>query len=268
MLFLLDEIGGLPAFIPATVATFLGSARLMGMMIAFPLFTQAQIEGLFRFAIVVAFSLPVIIGTFPSVADPGSIGWLKLLMLGVKEVIIGVILGVAFALPFWAVQTVGDLVDSARGATQSNVTDPVNANETSVFGAALLLIGLLIFTVSDGLFTLLRALYESYKAWPVLDFAPVFNSDLVVGFGLLIAELIRLGFIIGTPLLLGLFIVDLTLAFVGRLASQLQISDMGYTLKNLLFVCLLPIYMMFFAHYIMPQFPKIADAGIRFLGFR
>ena len=268
MLFFFDEIGGLPALVPATVATFLGSARLMGMMIAFPLFTQAQIEGFFRFAVVIAFSLPVIISTFPNVADPVSIGWLRLLMLVLKEIVIGVILGVAFALPFWAVQTVGDLVDSTRGATQSNVTDPINANEVSVFGSTLLVIGLLVFTVSDGLFTLLRALYESYKAWPVLDFAPVFTSDLVIGFGMLIAEMIRLGFIIGTPLLLGLFIVDLTLAFIGRLAGQLQISDMGYTLKNLLFICLLPIYMMFFAHYIMPQFPKIADAGIRFLGFR
>ncbi|MGL4635507.1 MAG: type III secretion system export apparatus subunit SctT [Beijerinckiaceae bacterium] len=246
-------------------ALILGSARLFGVMMAFPAFTQAQVEGLIRFCVAVALSLPVVLATHFELRTGASFNPVQLLLLSFKEVVVGLLLGVVLGLPFWALQAAGDLIDQSRGASQANVSDPVNASETTVTGQFLMIVALLFFATSDGLMIVLRAVHDSYQAWPVLSFVPPPSLNTAQGLGAFLAEVVRLGFVLGAPLLLGLFIIDLAVGFLGRFAQQLQITELSSSFKNLLVVALLPILMLFMNSYILPQFKAIGSVANRFL---
>ncbi|EBQ2510631.1 SPI-2 type III secretion system apparatus protein SsaT, partial [Salmonella enterica] len=82
------------------------------------------------------------------------------------EVIIGFLIGFCAAVPFWAVDMAGFLLDTLRGATMGTIFNSTIEAETSLFGLLFSQFLCVIFFISGGMEFILNILYESYQYLP------------------------------------------------------------------------------------------------------
>jgi type III secretion protein T len=265
---LVDFLENLPGFAPATTAFFLAAVRFAAFMSIFPMFTLGNLRGRVLAGAAMAFGLPLAIMIYPDIEIKVPGDAIKYMALALKEALLGMALGALLALPLLAIQTVGDLVDQNRGASQSNTTDPINANETSVLGQSLMLIALLMFVSEGGLLLVLRGVYASHQLWPIIDFRPAVTWDAIGVVGKFVSDILRLGFILGTPFLLAFFALDIAFGLLGKLSQKLNVQEILPYLKNLVTVLLLPFYLLFLSTYLSPEWGKLVEIGRNFLGPR
>lgn len=210
---------------------------------------MSSIVGLYAFVIASAFSAPQVIDIYQSLIGRQLEFNLAFMFLTLKELGIGVLLGVVLAFPFWAIQAAGDVIDHTRGASMGNTIDPINSSETTTSGSLFLIVALLYFAASGGLLQLIEIVHESFKVWPLKEATPEFDVQLASYLGGFLTAVGEVAFLIGAPILLSMLAIDLALMLLGRMAGQLQISDLSNTFKNVALVFLIPVFMLFFGRY-------------------
>ncbi|NJR13040.1 MAG: hypothetical protein HC779_00320, partial [Phyllobacteriaceae bacterium] len=221
----------IPSVLELTYALILGTARFLGIFVVFPLFTMAGITGLYAYVFAAAFGAPFVVDIYGMLIGNKIAFGLPFIFLSLKEFGIGFLLGVGLAMPFWAIQAAGDVIDHTRGASMGNTVDPINSSETTTMGALLLVVSLFYFAATGGLLRLIELVHDSYRVWPLLEPLPDFGTALFVQTGALLTEIGRNALIVGAPILLAMAAIDITLMMMGRMAGQLQIFDLGNTFK-------------------------------------
>ncbi len=229
-----------------------GSARFMGLAIFFPLFSWIQLRGILKNVVLVALSVPNIAYIYFSLGNGATPGVFVAVPLILKETAIGAVLGMLLGLPFWAAQTAGDVTDSFRGASASNLTDPVNANEASVSGTFFMLYTLTMFMMIGGLHMLIDILMQTYAIWPSTQLSVTFNIEAFSALAEVAARSLLLALVLGGPLLIALALADITLVFAGRSGRSFPIFDLTNTFHNLIFIFVMPVFAMLFAEHFPP----------------
>ena len=98
------------------IALALAAVRIGAAFMVCPAFGEAMIMGTARRVAILAFAVlavPHVLATMP----PGEPGWGMLAVVGVKEVVVGFLIGFFSAVPFWVAENVGNFIDNQRGAT-------------------------------------------------------------------------------------------------------------------------------------------------------
>ncbi|MEI6243022.1 MAG: type III secretion system export apparatus subunit SctT [Chlamydiota bacterium] len=158
------------------------------------------------------------------------------MILMLKEIFIGFILGFLASIPFYFVQSTGSLIDHQRGASSLQVTDPSTQVQTSPIGVVYNYILITIFFAIGGPIFLIDALGKSFQLVPADAFLnPIFFSAKIplwhLLFGLL-DHLLKMTIQLGAPALIGMLITDMFLGIANRLAPQVQIVFLGMPLKS------------------------------------
>ena len=153
--------------------------RPLGMMIMLPLFKGGAMgSGLIRNTLVLMFALPIIPMMQAHPVDFVAKSLTELVLFYGEELLIGLIVGFCAAIPFWAIDMAGFVIDTMRGASMSTVLNPLMGLQSSVFGMFFTQILGVLFLVSGGFNALLTALYQSYTVLPP-ESALSFNQDLL-----------------------------------------------------------------------------------------
>ena len=228
---------------------FVATTRLAIMALVVPVFTRSGLTGLLRLAVAMALSLPValhLIGTFGQLlqTDAASLS----LLIG-KEAIVGLLLGLGFGVPFWAVESAGDVLDLQRGSAVAYLTDPTQTSDVSISGTFLELVLVALFYAGGGPDMLLGALYDSYRLWPVFaPLPPLSAADAGLALDLL-DRVMRLALLLGGPLFVVLFLVDAAMALVARISPQIHAFYLTLPIKAIALFAVLPVYAVFFVHH-------------------
>lgn len=223
--------------------------RLSIMALVVPVFTRSGLTGMRRLAVALALSLPVALHLVPAFGqllqtDAGTLS----LLVG-KEAIIGLLLGLGFGVPFWAVESAGDVLDMQRGSAIAYMTDPTLTSDVSISGTFLELVLVALFYAGGGPDMLLGALYDSYRLWPVFAPLPAMNAGNA-GLALdLLDQVMRLALLLGGPLFVVLFLVDATMALVARISPQIHAFYLTLPVKAIALFAVLPVYVVFFVHH-------------------
>ena len=234
-------LGLVDALFPFIVALGLAMARMTGVVLVLPVFTRLGMTGILRSAVALALAIPAV----PHMLDAFSGGLPPVLMLTglmVKELFLGVLLGVLFAVPFWGAETAGNIIDQQRGAFSTFLGDPSGMEEASVVGTLFVLVLISLFLMVGGFDLVLGGVYDSYRIWPVERFLPPLTAtgaDLALG---LIDKVMQLGVLLAAPIVIAMFLGDLALGLVNRFAQQLNVFNIGFAVKSLIMVLLLPLY--------------------------
>ena len=243
--------------IQTLVVYALTAARFIGIMLVMPLFTKSGIDRVIRLGAAIGFATPLAYEiTRQTAAAPAIPLWMTGLLLG-KEVVIGMTLGLLFAIPIWAISMAGDVIDSYRNANSANTTDPVNSTEVSIFGTYMIILALALFVAAGGLQMMIAATYRSFGLWPIMSFLPpakLDNLDILYRF---LYEVGRIAFIVSAPILVLMVVIDIILMAITRMNTQFQVFETSNTFKNLSLVLLLPLYIEFFSEYMNIQWPKL-----------
>lgn len=159
-----------------------------------------------------------------------------------KEYAVGFLAGYVVGWMFWAVQAVGGLIDSQRGAAVASAIDPLQGEESSLLGT-LLSQAFLTYVLSTGAFLLvLGVVYRSYAIWPAAKAIPI-ASDLFPGMALGLADTaMRMAFVTAAPVLAVMFLAEFALAIVSRFSPQVQVFVLAMPIKSVLAILVLVFY--------------------------
>lgn len=222
----------------------LASARSLAFIMVLPLFTRFGLqEGLIRGGILVAFAAPVLPGVIEGLeaAPPPPIALVTVLL--VKELFLGLLMGLLLGLPIWAVQAAGDMIDMQRGAMMSDMIEPGSGEQTTVTGTLFVLLTAFVL-VAAGWFTevLLDLLYESYGAWPVLAPLPPLDAAAGAGALMLLDALFETGLVLAIPVFAPLLLTEFAMAVAGKYTQQINVMFLAMSVKQVIYVLILPIY--------------------------
>lgn len=204
--------------------------RIAAAFLILPLLTAEVLPSLARNIFLVS----VAISVYPFVAASGqgtAVTGIGLGPLVLKEMFIGVIIGYAFSIVFWAMEGAGQVIDAKIGTTTAQLSDPLSGHQTSLNGAFLSHLAAFLFVATGGFGVFLGLLLESYVLWPVKSSFPELSALGPVFFVSRFDELMQLTLLLAAPALALLTLVEFGLGFVNRYAEKLNIFSLSMSIK-------------------------------------
>jgi type III secretion protein T len=236
-------------------AMALSMARAGGMIVFLPFFARQQTTAAVRGALCLALSLPAAVQVWPAFAasppPPEAI-----LVLALKEGLIGSLLGMLAAIPFWAVRGMGTLIDNQRGANAAQQVNPALQADATLLGelSERALIALLVdLGLLQATFTVLSA---SHAQWPMMDLFPTLDAAHQRGLLQALAGTLTQALLLAGPALLLLLMVELALAIASTAVQGFDVYASAMAMKSvsaLLIVALIAV----------PLFDKVVDDSLR-----
>lgn len=217
----------------------LGLARITPVMMFLPMLGEKTLgRGMLR----AAFLTLLCLGLLPVFTRPDlDLSALSLPAALVKEALIGLIIGLALAAPYYAATTMGDLLDNQRGATIAQSIDPTSDIETSLLGTFVGFLWAVMFFSGGGLPWILTTLSQSYRHIP-LDGALTLNLQTALALGKMLGHAIQAGIVAASPAVAVLLLMDISLGILSRFASQLNPFSLALTVKSVTAVLVLLLY--------------------------
>ncbi|AVY93826.1 type III secretion system export apparatus subunit SctT [Microvirgula curvata] len=205
--------------------------RPLGVMLLVPIFNAANLGGaLVRNALVLMMALPLLpLHASWTLATGDGVWGYALLAAG--ELCIGLLIGFCAALPFWALDMAGFLIDTLRGSSMASVFNPLLAQQSSYLGVLLAQVFGLLFLVSGGFNVLIAALYQSYAILPPgqgFPAAPGVTAFLVAEWQLMYELCLRFSM----PALVGFLLIDMAFGFANHSTPQLNVFFLSMPIKS------------------------------------
>ena len=244
---------------PYFLAAAFALARMLAMMTVFPVFDRLGVTGLIRNSIALVLSIPFIPMIVAHLgSEKLSLGLMVALLM--KEVIVGLIVGLVLAVPLYAAEVAGDILDLQRGSSSASLSDPLGSIQANITGTLLALVIIALYFASGCFDLTLRALYDSYGIWPVRRFLPLLSREAGGLLLSLLDTIVSTGLMLVGPIVVCLLLVDLLFALIARAAPSLQPFYLSMTVKNLVFSLVLVLYGAFLVGYMKNGLVVFLDA--------
>jgi flagellar biosynthesis protein FliR len=208
-----------------------GAARAMPIAWLIPAFGGPALPVQVRLALGLALSglcLPLLSGHPPEA--PGPL-WP---LLVARELVVGLVMGLACACWFRASEAAGRLVDAFRGAGSTDALSPVAGERSSPLASLMLLLAVLVFLEIGGVRHVALALERSYEAIPLSAQPGAPSGAMAAAVVLASGKLIESALGLCAPVLVSLVLADLLLGAIGRAVPQIPVQSLGVPLKALL----------------------------------
>ncbi len=216
---------------PTLVALGLGAARTVPLCWSLPVFGGPA----WPFGLRVAVGVGLAAVCHPFLATAPRAGAVALALLVVRELFIGLVMGLVCACVFRAAEAAGELADLTLGGTLEATTTPFGEHRSSPLGVLFLLLAGVVFLEMGGPAHVLSALVHSYEAFPLdvpLDLAPRAESAallaIVAG-----AKLIVAAVGLAAPVLVALLLADVALALIGRVVPGVPLASVAVSVRTL-----------------------------------
>jgi flagellar biosynthetic protein FliR len=215
---------------PGTISAFgLYLVRTSAMVLSAPILGTGAGYAMHRIALIVslAFLLFAASGS-PLVGPPTP---LEFGALAGREILIGLALGFVLQLAALTVRVGGELIGQEMGFAMAHQVDPQTGVSMPVVAQlydGLFLIG---FLAIDGHHWLVRALSDSFARAPVGELAG--TTRLWPAVEALFLQTFRAGLVFAAPVMVLMFLVSVMIALLGRAVPQINLMDIGFTLRIL-----------------------------------
>ncbi|MCW5567696.1 MAG: type III secretion system export apparatus subunit SctT, partial [Dokdonella sp.] len=198
--------------------------------LALPLLSSSSMPPLVRNSFFV--SLAIVVFPIAAAASPyaqmGDGHWSVVI---VKEIFIGLAIGFAFGIVFWAIGAAGNMIDAKVGTTIASVVDPLAGHQTSLTGAFLTQFAGWLFMASGAFMVFLDLLLTSYQVWPVSDFLPRLDATGGAYFIGQFSTMMTMALLIAAPALVIMALVDVGFGLINRYAQQLNVFQLALPIK-------------------------------------
>jgi flagellar biosynthetic protein FliR len=189
----------------------------------------------------------------PPFAPDSAYGILLLL----RELLLGVGMGLAMRVVFAAINMAGDIIGLQMGLGFAQFYDPQSSTQVAVIGQFLNLLATLVFLSINGHLLMIAALVDSFRTVPpeaTLSFAGGAMA-LVQWGGMIIQAAVHLSL----PLIAALLITNSALAVLTRASPQLNIFAIGFPITmGVGFIALLLVL-----PYMVPGFERLFEQGLQ-----
>ncbi|MBQ9407254.1 MAG: type III secretion system export apparatus subunit SctT [Desulfovibrio sp.] len=232
-------------------AFLIGMPRLFAMALAAPFLGTGVLEGQIWLILVLGMYLPMHPVVLAQVTPDIAVGLGmnlsiagRLLLIFLKEILLGLGLGLLAGIPFWAVESAGVFMDNQRGAAQAEGTEILTGKSVSPMGGLLFQCLVYLFFSSGAFLAFLGIVYASYELWPVSRMLPLPPGNLVpLFFAGKVAWLMTYMMLIAAPIAVACLLVDIALGLINRFSPQLNAYVLAMPIKSGLAALLLFLYL-------------------------
>ena len=223
--------------------------RISGIIATAPMLGSNNIP--LQIKIVLILILGIIIHPFidfPQVFPNQPSGYLLIVF---SELLIGLVMGLVGRFMFAAIEFAGTVVGFQMGLSMANMFDPMSEQQISMLARFETAIAMLVFLVMDLHLLIVQAMVQSYSLLP--PGGASMNNDLTREILNLSAAVFSIGFQIGAPLIIALFLSNMIIGLLARSVPQIQIFVVGFPLTLLLGF----IFLMFGMPYMVSAFRRL-----------
>lgn len=216
--------------------------RMMVVLQFWPIFSELLQSQLLKATVAMAFVAMPAAFLYP-VVDTFALTAQGVARFALTEGVIGLILGLGFALPFYAVRAVGALVDVLRGATFAAMFNSATQDEELTLERLAGLGFCLWLLLTPFWIQAVELVLDSYRVWPP---ATAFAGSLEQSIDLLMAlfaDHLVWALRLVAPILVVVFLMEVGLFLISGYASSIQTYSVDMALKAL--VCLAMLLVLF-----------------------
>lgn len=235
--------------------------RVSVILMMIPIFQSAQVNVRVRFGLGLAIAF-VVWHVVPPIAPLSGLGPLTAAVF--SQALVGFVFGFVAFLVFVGIQFAGEVMDLQVGFSIVNVINPLTSQNVSVLGEFQLALGSLIYLTFNAHHLLFAGLAGSFNLVP-LPYAtihPILETDVMTFF----AQAFFMVFQIAGPIGIALFLTNVGLALMARVAPQLNVFAVGFPLQIMIGLSMMIISLPLLEN-VLPQVfsqtPRELDAVLR-----
>lgn len=208
------------------VAYLLASVRIVAWLALAPPFNTRSIPGMAK----VVLSLGLAFAISPTLAAsqlPSTTP--ELIVVALTQVVVGAGMGFVTQLLFSTVAAAGALVDLFGGFQVASAYDPLSMNLNSVFGRFHQMLAIMLLMASGGHLLVIGGLLNTFRYLPLMASPDLSSwaSIMTTGFGMFFSIAVQ----IALPMVAVLFIADLSLALLTKVAPAMNAMNVMYPAK-------------------------------------
>lgn len=188
-------------------------------------------------------------GNFPAVAKVGLIGSMAILLtpsigvldvplpsdalefalMGVSELLIGLVIGLVMTIAFAAIQVGGQLMDMQSGFGAMNVFNPAFETQFPIYGFFYFILATLFLLITNGHHLMIWALVETFNTIPLGGLSP--DVDLIGQMSTWGTLMFYNGLLIGAPVVVAMLLAYMTMGLMGRVVPQIHLFVIGFPIS-------------------------------------
>jgi flagellar biosynthetic protein FliR len=218
------------------VATLLISLRIAPALAFSPPFTLLRVPATARMLLAVSLAAWLVSG-HPAQTWRTGFWETGLFITAAGELFLGIALALSLQLAFAALLTVGRAVDIQAGFGMALLVDPATRAQVPLAGTLFTYAAAAIFFATDGPADLLAIWAASVDQVPLGSGLPAGNLAVLTAY---ISTVFMMAFGVAGLIILVLFLIDLTLAFMSRTLPQMNVLLLGFQVKTIATLVLLP----------------------------
>jgi flagellar biosynthesis protein FliR len=203
--------------------------RISVMVFLLPIIMTSSVPA--RFKAGLAFFLSIIIfPTIPAstIVIPTNI--VAYVLLALREIYIGAVLGFASTFVVAGLRFGGSWVDSETGFNMMQIMNPMAEEDDTPLSHLIFILFILILLSTGGYAFYLRAISESFALIPLALAKPA-SGEMISIFARMSSEAFLLGMKIASPVVATLFISSVGLAIIARIMPQMNVWMVGMPMK-------------------------------------
>lgn len=213
---------------PLLVSFLLATVRAAAWLFVAPPFSSKAIPTTVKAVLAFALALPVAPRLSVQVEGLDTAALISAVVL---QAFIGMALGFVTYLLFSSIQAAGDLIDLFGGFQLASGYDPLSSTQNSVFGRLTSQISIMLLFAVNGHLLMVRGFESSYAAVPLGSGIRLDRLEHVLTAGL--GQFVLAAMQIAAPLIGVLFVVDVSLGLLTRVAPALNAFSLGFPAKIL-----------------------------------
>lgn len=202
--------------------------RVSALMATAPFFSMSAIPSKVKIilSIIIALSMTAMFGN--KQPDIEFQFW-TIVVLGLKEFAVGAIIGYTANLMFDGIRFAGGMIDLDIGFQTALVFDPNAMVSPTLIGELKAMTALVIFVMLNGHHFLIEAVYASVQAVPLTTFS--LTQSTITMIAKLVTNVCIIAVKIASPVLASLFLTNLAMAMLGKVAPQINVFALNMQAK-------------------------------------
>lgn len=215
------SVGGAPL-----LALLLASIRVVAWLVLVPPFSTRGVPAMAKVVVAIGLSFTVAPGL---AEDPLPSTTPEVVLAVVGQAVIGLGMGFVTMLLISAIAAAGTLIDLFGGFALAAAWDPLSLNTNSVFGRFHQMLAIMLLLVSGGHLMIIGGLLKTFDYLPLTGFPDIahWSDVLVTAFSMFFTIAVQ----IALPMIAVLFIADLALALMTKVAPQLNALTVMFPAK-------------------------------------
>lgn len=208
------------------IAALLLSLRIGPVFVLAPPFSQTQVPVRVRVCLVLALAFCLAHSVTPGVYADHNV----LLLAATSELFLGLTIAFGLQAAFAALSFAGRVLDVQAGYGLAMVIDPGSRGQAPMFGTILVLVAGLIFFATNGHLDLLRLIAALIDVLPVGQAHLPENPKAFISY---FSIVMGMGLSAGAAVIVTLFLIDLSIAFLSRALPQMNALMLGLQVKTI-----------------------------------